>query len=80
MTEMETGGPRRTYSLTVVLGLRFVVDCLTNLPVMALRPRVPPLLLLLALLPLPAIFLLLSVGPSCEGDTPTVTRGTDCFQ
>lgn len=28
-------------SFTVVLGLCFTVDCLTNLPVMALRPRLP---------------------------------------
>ena len=29
-------------SLTVVLGCRCTVDCLTNLPVEALRPRLPP--------------------------------------
>lgn len=33
-------------SLTVALGLRFTVVCLTNRPVIALRPRLPPLDLL----------------------------------
>ena len=33
-------------SLTVVLGFFLTVDCFTNRPLTALRPRFPPLLLL----------------------------------
>jgi len=45
------GGSQNTYlrpfpffvlSFTVVFGCRLTVDCLTNLPVVALRPRFPP--------------------------------------
>ena len=44
-----------TLSLTVVRGCRFVVDCLTNRPVTAERPRLPLLLAFFAMLASPVV-------------------------
>lgn len=42
------------FSLTVVFGFLVTVDCLTNLPVMALRPRLLPEVFLLAIAIIPS--------------------------
>jgi hypothetical protein len=44
-----------TLSLTVVRGWRFVVDCLTNRPVTAERPRLPLLLVFFDMLASPVV-------------------------
>ena len=44
-----------TLSLTVVRGWRFAVDCLTNRPVTAERPRLPLLLVFFAMLASPVV-------------------------
>jgi hypothetical protein len=52
-----------TLSLTVVRGWRFVVDCLTNRPVTAERPRLPLLLVFFDMLASPVV---VAGGPMCS--------------